>query len=98
YLIHEQGRQEIAGYARDTHPTDDERVDPFGRGQERGRAAQLEASTKLASRGRNHAEHRAPVDVGNDGGVVERGQIRPAHQAGFSASSISITGMSSRTG
>src|SRR5207249_2043675 len=91
----EQGADELAGDGRASHPAACDRRDAVRRWKTLGSRADRIADPEVLPRSRDNPEHAAGIAGGDGAFVVEVDHFVPA---GFSASSISITGMSSRTG
>ncbi len=85
------GLHNIARHARSAHSEHDYRVDTTGVGQALSSQADLPALTALIGKTLDRAQHVLAVDSGDRVEVVEVGH-------GFMASSMSMIGMSSRTG
>jgi hypothetical protein len=92
----EQGAEEVAADRGAPHPAHHDRGDAVRGRKARGLQPGLVPGADLAGETADEIQHPPRVARAHRADVVEVDHRAPA--AGFSASSISITGMSSRTG
>ena len=97
--LEEHGPHDVSRDRRAAHPAERHRGDALRGGEAFGQTRGVVRGAAIARHAEHGVEHALRVRQAQCLGIVEVGhRLPPRFSAGFSASSISMTGMSSRTG